>query len=55
MGGRAAWAKGVAHKWTAEEAVAAAKIGGKVHSREHMAEIGRIGRKAKGAKIKAAE
>jgi general stress protein YciG len=47
-GGRTAHAKGVAHRWTSDEASAAGRIGGVTVSadREHMAEIGaRGGRK----------
>jgi general stress protein YciG len=54
-GGRASHAKGVAHEFTSEEAAAAGKIGGKSHSREHLAEIGARGGKARGRKKKAAE
>ena len=44
-GGRAAHDRGTAHKFTAEEASAAGKLGGMTVSqnREHMAEIGRKG------------
>jgi uncharacterized protein len=54
MGGRAAHAKGVAHKWTAEEAVAAGKIGGAVAAKipGRMAEIGRIGGRSRGARMR---
>ncbi len=44
-GGRAAQAKGAAHRFTPEEAKAAGQIGGRSVSenREHMSEIGRRG------------
>jgi general stress protein YciG len=47
MGGRAAHAQGVAHKWSSEEAREAGRKGGNKISgnREHMAEIGRKGGK----------
>ncbi len=45
MGGKAAHAKGMAHRFTSEEAKIAGKKGGQTVSqnREHMAEIGRKG------------
>jgi len=46
-GGKAAHAKGTAHQFTPEEARAAGSKGGKTHSREHLAEIGRMGARAK--------
>lgn len=56
-GGRAAHAKGTAHKFTAEEAAAAGRKGGAAVSRdrERMAEIGRKGGqdRGKGAKARA--
>ena len=49
-GGRAAHAQGQAHEFTPEEARAAGKKGGDKVSRdrEHMAEIGRKGGRARG-------
>jgi general stress protein YciG len=47
-GGTAAHAQGTAHEWTSEEAVEAGRKGGKTHSREHLAEIGRRGGIARG-------
>lgn len=48
-GGRAAHAKGTAHEWTPETAVAAGRKGGLVVSRDRarMAQLGRKGGKAK--------
>jgi general stress protein YciG len=54
-GGRAAHANGTAHQFTPEEAAAAGKIGGKTHSREHLAKIGAEGGKARGRKQRRAE
>ena len=44
-GGKAAHAKGVAHKYSADEARSAGRKGGQAISadRSHMAEIGRLG------------
>ena len=55
-GGKAAHAQGKAHEFTTEEARAAGLVGGKIISadREHMAEIGLKGARAK-AKKHAAE
>ncbi len=52
MGGRAAHEKGTAHEFTADEARAAGKKGGETVSRDraHMAQIGREGGQARGAK-----
>ena len=47
-GGRAAHAAGTAHVFTSDEAREAGTKGGRTHSREHMAEIGRKGGIAKG-------
>jgi general stress protein YciG len=49
MGGKAAQARGTAHRWTPEEASAAGRKGGAVVSanRARMAEIGRRGGLAK--------
>jgi hypothetical protein len=59
MGGRAARQAGVAHSFTAEEAVSAGRKGGQALSqdREHMAEIGRRGgiSKARGKTIDLSE
>jgi uncharacterized protein len=56
-GGRAAHAKGTAHTWDAGEAKKAGERGGATVvqklGREHMAAIGRIGGKARGAKARA--
>ena len=52
-GGKASHASGKAHKWTAEEAAAAGRIGGATHSREHLKEIGSKGGKARGKKRRA--
>lgn len=48
-GGRAAQARGVAHRFTNEEAQAAGRKGGLTISqnREHMASIGRVGGKSR--------
>ena len=56
-GGRAAHDKGTAHKFDSVEAREAGRKGGAVVSsnREHMAEIGRIGGKARGSKRRAAK
>ena len=43
LGGKAAQASGRARRFSSEEARAAGRKGGKAHSREHMAEIGRLG------------
>jgi len=48
QGGKAAQASGRGRRFTSEEAKAAGKKGGKTHSREHMAEIGRRGGLQKG-------
>ena len=53
-GGKAAHAKGTAHQFDPAEAQAAGKKGGKRHSKEHMAEIGRKGGKARGEKARRA-
>lgn len=47
-GGKSAHAMKRAHEFTSEEAREAGKKGGASHSREHMAEIGRLGGLAKG-------
>ena len=52
-GGRAAHAQGAAHEFTPEEAKAAGRKGGKAHSREHMAEIGREGGQQRGKNARA--
>ena len=53
LGGRAAHDRGKAHAFTAEEARAAGQKGGLAVSRdrEFMARIGRLGGKARGAKV----
>jgi len=51
-GGRAAHDSGKAHAFSSEEAKAAGRKGGAAHSREHMAEIGRKGGKARGAAMR---
>jgi uncharacterized protein len=38
-GGKSANAKGVCHKWNHEEAVAAGRIGGKVHTKRKAKEV----------------
>jgi general stress protein YciG len=54
-GGKAAHAQGRAHEFTSDEAKAAGRAGGAVVSqnRAHMAEIGRRGGQARGAKRRA--
>ena len=54
-GGKAAHEQGAAHEFTSEEAKAAGRKGGAATSRDrkHMAEIGRLGGKAR-AKARAA-
>lgn len=47
LGGIAAHAKGVGHRFTSEEAREAGKKGGGSHSREHMSRIGKLGGRAK--------
>jgi general stress protein YciG len=49
-GGRAAHQKGTAHQFSSDEAREAGRLGGRTVSRdrEHMAEIGRAGGKARG-------
>jgi general stress protein YciG len=49
-GGKSAHAKGVAHRYTSEEAQKAGKIGGSLlaRSREHMAAIGATGGRKSG-------
>ncbi len=47
QGGKAAHTTGAAHRYTSSEARAAGQVGGRAHSREHLAEIGRLGGKAK--------
>lgn len=47
QGGKAAHASGAAHRYTSAEARAAGQVGGRAHSREHLAELGRLGGKAK--------
>ncbi|MDF2434897.1 MAG: uncharacterized protein JWP44_4528 [Mucilaginibacter sp.] len=51
-GGKAAWAAGTAHKFSADEARAAGVKSGKAVSanRAHMAEIGRKGGRSRGQK-----
>lgn len=53
-GGKAAQAKGNAHRWTKEEAIAAGKKGGDTISKniEHMERIGKKGGIARGANRK---
>lgn len=46
-GGKAAHEQGRAPEWTIEEARIAGRKGGLAHSREHLAEIGRLGGLAK--------
>jgi general stress protein YciG len=46
-GGRAAHAQGRAHEFTSDEAREAGRKGGRAHSREHLAEIGRRGAEAR--------
>lgn len=46
-GGKASQASGKGHRFTVEEAKEAGRLGGAKHSKEHMAEIGRLGGKAK--------
>jgi general stress protein YciG len=55
-GGRAAHEKGTAHEFDSEEARVAGRKGGLSVSqnREHMAEIGRHGGQARGARARAA-
>lgn len=36
LGGRAAHAKGTAHKWTSEEAARAGRVGGRISRRKPM-------------------
>ena len=52
MGGRAAHQKGTAHEFTPDEARTAGRKGGESVSkdRQHMAQIGREGGQARGAK-----
>jgi general stress protein YciG len=45
-GGKAAHAAGTAHEFSIEEARRAGQKGGRSHSREHMAELGKLGGKA---------
>ena len=54
-GGKAAHQQGRAHEFTPEEARAAGRKGGKKHSAEHLAEIGRRGgfKRAENARRKA--
>jgi uncharacterized protein len=60
-GGKAAHAKGNAHKFTSEDARVAGAKGGRVTAsdREHMVEIGRLGalarQRATAEKVRAAE
>jgi general stress protein YciG len=56
-GGKAAHAQNRAHEFTSEEARTAGRAGGAAVSRDrtHMAEIGRKGGRARGAKRKAAK
>ena len=53
MGGRAAHAKGAAHKFTAEEAQSAGRKGGAAvaQDREHMSKIGRLGGRRRSKKF----
>lgn len=55
-GGKKAHAIGGAHEWTPETAALAGQRGGRTHSREHLAEIGRKGglERARRAKLRAA-
>lgn len=53
-GGKSAHAAGAAHEFTKEEAREAGRKGGKAHSREHMAKIGRKGGQSKGKGAKEA-
>ncbi|MGD0674919.1 MAG: KGG domain-containing protein [Polyangiaceae bacterium] len=48
LGGKAAHARGVAHRFSSEEARQAGRKGGEIVSqnREHMSEIGRLGARA---------
>ena len=54
-GGIAAHEKGTAHQFSSEEAREAGRKGGGMVSRDrkHMAEIGRLGGKARGRKVRA--
>lgn len=54
-GGKASHEKGTAHEFSSEEARAAGMKGGAVSSRDraHMAEIGRLGGRARGAEARA--
>ena len=54
-GGKAAHAKGTAHTFSSDEAKAAGKKGGATVAKDpaHMAEIGRIGGKARGENARA--